>query len=207
MHRKRSTTGWLASAVLALLIVPAAADAFQFRIVANGRLSVRQQGAIEAAVTDQVNTQIARYYTIDPVSFTSSDTAIPIYLVDERQLMRAWGDDPAPAGLEGFHEWAATGPEVYVWGEDYANTAITISHEVIETETDPRGVDHAMEIADPGESTPYCYAGVPVANWITPSHRLFGKASSGCWPPHAHGQGIAPHATARWAGAIARSGR
>lgn len=155
------------------LAVPSVASAFQFTVEANGRMSPAHVREIEHAVSFQVNVQVARYYKLSPVSFVATG-GIPIFLLSRDQLSIADGD----RGFDGFHvAYPGGGHAIYVRGEDFRDTAITISHEIIETEVDPtvRIYPH-REICDPVENRSYRLWGVPVSDWVLPDRRAFRRS-------------------------------
>lgn len=154
-------------------VSPATASGFQYTIVPNHRMSPANVQRIEHAVSFQVNIQEARYYRVNPVSFVPTG-GIPIDLVSGKQAAAAFaqGGPPLPAGTQvlGFH---TPDPQIVVWGQDFKDTAITISHEVLETEADPLVTNQALEIADPVEAQSYKLWGVPVSDWVLPNGRGF----------------------------------
>jgi len=169
-------------ATAAALAAPASASAFDFTVHANGRMSAANVARIERAVSYQVNVQVAREWpdaSASPLTFSATG-GDPITLVSHHDVSHWFassGGTILPFDVIGFHYTGDNGaPAIVVWGEDFYDTAITVSHEAVEAEVDPLG--GGGEIADPVENGPsYSLWGVPVANWVLPSGQPFHRAS------------------------------
>lgn len=157
-------------AASAMLALAAPAAAFQFTIHANHRMSPANVQRVQRAISFQVNRQVAKVYPLNPVSFTPAG-GIPIYLVSFDQVQAAWHEiwHAVPGDtVGGFHRFSSTDPAavaIIVWGTDFQDTAATISHEIIETELDPQGLNPQLEICDRVANQTYTLWGVSVAAW------------------------------------------
>lgn len=152
------------------LAVPSVASAFQFTFKANGRMSPAHVREVEHAVSFQVNVQVARYYRLSPVSFVATG-GIPVALAPRVVLRNVLGGSN---DYLGFHmSWGPGRYAIYVWARSFPATADTISHEIIETETDPLAT--GREICDPVSDPQMDYRlwGVPVSDWVLPDDTPF----------------------------------
>lgn len=165
-----------AAVIAATLAAPSTASAFDFTLNAHRRMTAANVAQIERAVQRQVNDQVAKHWPTSRLTFSATG-GLPIDLVSQSQLAAAWiaagGPQKVASEVVGFHARGANGePVIVVWGRDFSDTATAISHELIESSTDPNG--DGREIADPVEDGPgYTLDGVPVANWILPNGNPF----------------------------------
>jgi hypothetical protein len=172
---RRSIT--LLAAVSSLAVFAAPANAFIFSIQPSPQTPWRHLSIVKRAIDFQVNRQVARRYTLDPISFAPG--GIPVHFASYATVQRVWaqdGGDPATV-VTGLHSYGQR--EIWISAATSRDDWTTsLSHEIIEASVDPTGVDRGLEIADPAEGFAYRLWGVAVSGWALPSGGVFRPIAS-----------------------------
>ena len=168
----------LAGVVLASLVFTGGAGAYQFSISdPYHRFTPQTIQRIERAVSFQVNMQVAKYWTVDPASFldsTNITTATTQWdcqnaiTIDLQPTMPSFC--AADAGCHAVSTLYVLTTQTTPMVEN------TISHEVVETETDRPGTgwqtpgDGGYEVCDPAGYNYRGLGGVWLADFVLPAY-------------------------------------
>lgn len=172
----------LVISLLLIAAVPAAAGAHAFRFVHPGNLPPAKLALVERALEAQ-GRQAARHWPGASVTFSSSPSAWPIYMVGAE----GWAGPAAPCSSDdaGCHGLQGDRPAIWVEVGPFGSETFSLSHEILETAVDPdldRRVGGMLaEVCDPVNNDDYQVqvggAAVTVSDFVLP--RWFRRGARG----------------------------